>query len=334
MSTWSDPKTRTYATQDVIHVPSDYGKIQWAIDNASAGSTILVSTGIYFEHLTIGKALTLQGDGQKCIIDGNFTGNVIEVTANGVSICGFVIQNGGTDFWDTGIYVHNATFNTISNNTIINNGHGIWLTSSSFMTIINNSVSNNQCAMGLISSSNITIAHNNISSIKECGIGLEYSNENTVTTNNIADCGYGVWTVNSEANTVFRNNFINNTQQAYCSNSTNAWDSNGTGNYWSDYKGNDTNHDGIGDTPYVIDMNNEDHYPMMETVTAPEFSPSAILLMIIVCSLAILALSRRKPIGRACNALNSVPASGSASFFGADMVVCYDNAVNPVSHRT
>jgi len=35
------------------------------------------------------------------------------------------------------------------------------------------------------------------------------------------------------------------------------------GNYWDDYKGNDTDKDGIGDTPYSID-GDKDNYPLME----------------------------------------------------------------------
>jgi parallel beta-helix repeat protein len=35
------------------------------------------------------------------------------------------------------------------------------------------------------------------------------------------------------------------------------------GNYWSNYNGTDNNNDGLGDTPYTIDSNNIDYYPLM-----------------------------------------------------------------------
>jgi len=45
----------------------------------------------------------------------------------------------------------------------------------------------------------------------------------------------------------------------------NVWDDGypSGGNYWSDYAGVDADGDGIGDTPYIIDDNNIDHYPLM-----------------------------------------------------------------------
>jgi hypothetical protein len=63
---------------------------------------------------------------------------------------------------------------------------------------------------------------------------------------------------------------VNNTHQVYDYSwnwsvlpSTNTWDDGVEGNYWSDYNCSDSGYDGIGDTPYFIDENNQDNYPLM-----------------------------------------------------------------------
>ena len=79
------------------------------------------------------------------------------------------------------------------------------------------------------------------------------------------------------------NNFVNNTYNACSSYLTNVWNStepitytykgsnftNYMGNYWDDYTGSDTNGDGIGETPYIIDENNIDNYPLCLLYTSP-----------------------------------------------------------------
>ena len=44
------------ASARTIYVPDDYEKIQWAVDNASAGDTIIVRDGIYYEYIREQKA--------------------------------------------------------------------------------------------------------------------------------------------------------------------------------------------------------------------------------------------------------------------------------------
>jgi nitrous oxidase accessory protein NosD len=43
-----------------------------------------------------------------------------------------------------------------------------------------------------------------------------------------------------------------------------VWDNGNEGNWWYFYTGVDSNGDGIGDTPYVLNENNTDLYPLMK----------------------------------------------------------------------
>ncbi|MDH5449556.1 MAG: hypothetical protein OEX77_01465 [Candidatus Bathyarchaeota archaeon] len=69
---------------------------------------------------------------------------------------------------------------------------------------------------------------------------------------------------------------MNNTVRTYAS--VNIWDNGypSGGNYWTHYTGidlssgpyqNETDGDGIGDTSYLIDDNNQDKYPLMTPIT-------------------------------------------------------------------
>jgi len=96
--------------------------------------------------------------------------------------------------------------------------------------------------------------------------------------NNVtATKGYGIVLYYSNNNVFYHNNFINNIQHVYILTPSyaNSWDDGypSGGNYWSDYDGIDlysgpqqdeTGSDGIGDTPYVIDEDNQDNYPLMK----------------------------------------------------------------------
>jgi len=274
------------ASPDIIHVPSDYAKIQWAIGNATVGDTIFVSAGIYYEHVTIDKPLTLQGENRNSIIDGNNTGHVVTITADNVNISDFTIQNSGSGFWDSGVYTYNSSWCNISQNILIHNGHGIWLDNHSDNNILTaNNVSHNLVGIGITISHNNIFTSNYVFSSTYCGIGLggassnifadntasnneygiwlHYSNNVTVTGNTFSNNLYGIQLNHSSNNILFHNNIINNTNQATTINSVNTWDSDYEGNYWSDYNGNDANEDGIRDNPRIIDANNTDNYPLM-----------------------------------------------------------------------
>ena len=111
-----------------------------------------------------------------------------------------------------------------------------------------------------------------LNQISHCGIGLIPSAGSVIFANNIADCGWGIDTggdlinPNGTLSTVFHNNFINNRYQVDAMGHYEAdyYDNGKEGNFWNDYNGSDTNGDGIGDTPYRIDENRSDRYPLIK----------------------------------------------------------------------
>ena len=50
-------RTVTTLSSNTSYVPEDYATIQWAIDNATAGDTIIVHSGTYYEHVNVTKRL-------------------------------------------------------------------------------------------------------------------------------------------------------------------------------------------------------------------------------------------------------------------------------------
>lgn len=232
------------ASPTIIEVPRDYPTIQAAINHANPGDTVSVSAGTYQECLYIDKNLTLIGAGRETtIINGAGHWCAIEVNSSSVTITGFTIVN-----VTLGIYLYETSGCIISDNNIttshinITQEVGIWLYAS------NNSV----------------VSDNIVYNVGWRGIVLcGDSSEDTITLNTVIDCGQGI-AVSGEGSLIYHNNFIDNQNQTEMIDSFhNSWNGTNEGNYWSSYNGTDANRDGIGDTPYVIDANNTDYYPLM-----------------------------------------------------------------------
>jgi parallel beta-helix repeat protein len=269
----------------------DYATIQEAINATQTvdGNTIVVDAGTYYEHVIVNKRLKLVGAGQGLtIVNGNGTGTVISVSVDDSRISGFTVQNG---LWGVNLnHVQNAS---VENNTVLNcsisGGRGIFVWGSLDCTVASNTfLSNKEAGVELWQSSGTLIINNNISSNMH-GIYLLINSIRNVVEGNIVrnnpqgivasfDCSNNTITGNIVSgsslggivmggalnNSIYHNNVFGNSVQAWAyGNSTNLWDNGAEGNFWGGYAGTDLNEDGIGDSPMVIDVRNQDRFPLM-----------------------------------------------------------------------
>jgi parallel beta-helix repeat protein len=235
-------------------------------------------------------------------ITNNWYGIALEPSSNNNSINGNNIANN----WFSGIDLEYSSNDGIGGNNITaNNGYGIYLDRSSNNGISGNDITeNNYYGIGLgPSSNNNSISGNNVTANKGYGISIG-SSGNSIIGNTIANNKGGIYLIYSN-NSIYHNNFVDNSPQVIIAPlSANTWDDGypSGGNYWSDYNGTDhytgqyqniTGSDGIGDTPYVIDANNTDNYPLMNPVTVPEFQPFLIPPLFMTATLLAVAIHRK-----------------------------------------
>jgi parallel beta-helix repeat protein len=152
-----------------------------------------------------------------------------------------------------GVYISKSTGNVVINNTVSGNQYGLFLDEFTAGTVIvNNIVEGNEDGLyfsgenGVVSKN---VIHGNTVSNNKIALSLFYSRDNTF----------------------YHNNFINNSNLFHIYKSVERWDYGGEGNFWSNFNETDffsgpfqnyTGSDGIGDTPYLIDENNVDNYPL------------------------------------------------------------------------
>ncbi|MEX0569212.1 MAG: NosD domain-containing protein, partial [Candidatus Njordarchaeota archaeon] len=212
---------------------------------------------------------------------------------------------------NAGISLLKSSENDISMNYLVNNTLGVWLYDFSSNNTISgnnilmhttsaiiiqdglnniiylNNITNNDYGVCLHSSRN-NIVYENIIRNSSQGILITDSSNNTVRMNNISNNYYGIRCSYASYNSIYHNNFNNNVYQAQNIHSVNIWDNGypSGGNFWSDYVGvdlnngpyqNETGSDGIGDTPYIIDENNIDRFPLIKPFRIPAWSLAVII---------------------------------------------------------
>jgi hypothetical protein len=252
---------------------------------------------------TIDPASTeIQRVGDNYIFTGDvYAGIVVERPNIVIDGAGYALNgpyNGtGEDQWIVGQGLENAPDN-----------ESLWTTGIDFdvvakpnnVTIKNVNIRNFYIGMYIWTFNN-TVANN---SVTQNIVGILLSGDsNTIARNYIAENDEGLFygannPSNAPLNTVLTgNSFMNNTVQfSGCgcgefieTEPVHMWDDGERGNFWSNYEGTDTNGDGIGDAPYIIDIKNQDRYPLMQNMLTPP-TPKLPLEIIMVAALAVVAL--------------------------------------------
>ena len=258
---------------------------------------IVNSTNVIVRGFTLAsmyKGIVLADTSNSTIEKMNVSNNDIGIYVTGHStdntIKNSIIRNNAKGV-DLDYYSRSST---VTNNTITNNRYGVYRCWKDNI-IKNNIITNNVMGIDLSYTYNNTIEAN-IITYNDYGIHSWYdSYTNRIIGNKIVNNSYGIVLrdcqdflvkenniisndVGVEINLYigqsirfFHNNFINNRHQVYVSEFPGHpeikgyfyWDNGAEGNYWSDYIGVDLDYDGIGDTPYIIDEDNQDNYPLM-----------------------------------------------------------------------
>jgi parallel beta-helix repeat protein len=213
----------------------NFTSIQDAINAASDGDTVFVydDSSPYYENIIVNKSIILKGEDQNTTtINGNYLGNVINVSADNVTVMGFNIIHGGLsganqvagifinsrrnliqdntihDSYDDGIYLYNSSQNVIYGNTITNCGNnGIYCGDQCNFNDISGNVIGDNFNIGIefSYSTTYTFIHHNIITKNQVGV-IVLSPFNSIISNTIKDNSNADLISTNSYNMTIRNN--------------------------------------------------------------------------------------------------------------------------------
>jgi parallel beta-helix repeat protein len=251
------PKNQQMTTQNIVILPD--GSVSPQDAPIKQNGNTYTFTGDCYGTIRIQKS--------NIILDG--AGHTLMGPYNGSQANVWVVGNGPDQSPDLvaeyiiGIDLGAKTVEgiTIQNFNIKNFSIGMYIWTKN-NTIVGNAVSESILGI-LLSGSNTTISDNYLANNQQ-GLFFGFNGEDELIPSDVV---------------IVHNSFVSNNMQingCFCETypedeEPHSWDNGRSGNYWSDYNGTDTDGDGIGDTPYVVDVQNQDRYPLMQNnITVPQ----------------------------------------------------------------
>jgi parallel beta-helix repeat protein len=230
--------------------------------------------GLYIIGGPSGKERDEIGINLKGVENCTLSNNALVLNDVGISINGSklnYIDNNLVSLGKDGIALVNSNDNVLSNNTVTTNSNGILLNNSVNNTLVNNSADSNIIGVFLGMSQGNTLTYNFIMR-NVYGIRSQGAKSNSVINNSLYLNDVGVYLTESADNAIYENkfsNFLNVVEEG-----KNIWSSVSKGNFWSNYTGQDADGNGVGDTPYVINLTTEsiDYMPLFSGNTSVNIS--------------------------------------------------------------
>ncbi len=185
--------------------PAEMGVLGRRIAAAAAGDTIEVTGGVYPEHIRIDKPVTVIARGL-AILDGGGSGDIVEITAPGVTLRGFTIRNTGIDLDKENAAVRVlAPRTTIEDNTLEDILFGIDLRET---VIEHNTIHNGRDAIVWYSTG--VEVRNNYAYECRYGLHLMFSDQVTITENEFSRNSVGIYLMYSARVELCQNRLIGN----------------------------------------------------------------------------------------------------------------------------
>jgi parallel beta-helix repeat protein len=243
--------------------------------DASAGNTV-EGNQILYNNASL---VLVSCNGLNTLKSNNMTSESYNIIVWGASLEAFIqgIDTSNTVNGKKVYYITNAHSLTINPSSYLKLGF-LAVVNCTDITIKDADLSSNKDGLLLAQSTNCNISNITLSEnqgpLLYGGLTFFKSNNNSVFNARIINNSVGLCLYQSNGNLFHHNSFIDNDVQVISNfnspfsspsgtYSTNKWDSDYEGNYWSDYTGVDSNNDGIGEDVQVIDANNTDDYPLM-----------------------------------------------------------------------